>query len=93
MPNLKPIAIKATKILPPLPIPAPKPGLLSVEQRERLSLALVRDLDRAVFRQRWSGMECLDGEGEGQEQGLPDGLSLVWNNKLRNTAGRASWKK
>jgi hypothetical protein len=23
---------------------------------------------------------------------LPDGIQLNWNNKLRNTAGRASWK-
>lgn len=38
-------------------------------------------------------MKCLDGkDGEGMGIGLPDGLQLVWNNRLRNTAGRASWK-
>lgn len=57
-------------------------------------MALVRDLDRAIFRKRWSGIQRLvGGEDEGEERvGLPDGLRIVWNNKLRSTAGQARFR-
>lgn len=41
-----------------------------------------------MFRKKWEGMRVVEGVGEG----LPDGMEIKWNNKLRNTAGRASWK-
>lgn len=53
-----------------------------------MPLQLIRELDRAVFRKKWVGLEIVPGEGEG----LPDKIEVRWNAKLRNTAGRASWK-
>lgn len=32
-----------------------------------------------------------DGEREGG--GLPKDIEIVWNKRLRNTGGRANWKK
>ncbi|BGP37544.1 hypothetical protein JCM10450v2_001459 [Rhodotorula kratochvilovae] len=59
------------------------------DERASLPLALIRELDRSVFRCTWDGTRRVrDGGG----QGLPDGIEVVWNKRLRNTAGRASWK-
>lgn len=66
---------------------------LTPAQRASLPLALIRELDRSVFRKRWDGLRRLAGEGEGEGEGLPDGIEVVWNKRLRNTAGRASWKR
>lgn len=68
--------------------PISKSGL-SIELREALSLALIKELDQKVFRKKWEGMKIVEGVGIG----LPDGIKIVWNNRLRNTAGRANWKK
>ncbi|POY76088.1 hypothetical protein BMF94_0811 [Rhodotorula taiwanensis] len=62
---------------------------LTPTDRSTLPLALIRDLDRAVFRKRWHGLRIVsDAVGDG----LPEGIEVVWNARLRNTAGRASWK-
>lgn len=88
-----PIRTKPPRATGPVATPARKVVPLSPAKREALALALVRDLDRAVFRKKWDGMRCADDDGkDGEVRGLPDGLQLVWNNKLRNTAGKASWK-
>ncbi|KAI5478784.1 SprT-like domain containing protein [Pseudohyphozyma bogoriensis] len=71
----------------------PKTTTLSPAERESLPLKLIRELDRAIFRKSWNGLKCLDGEGEYSGPGLPDGLEVRWSNRLRNTAGRATWKK
>ncbi|GAA5854871.1 hypothetical protein JCM8547_004102 [Rhodosporidiobolus lusitaniae] len=72
---------------------APLPTRLTPSSRSSLPLQLIRELDRTVFRRRWDGLKRLPEEGEGQGgKGLPDGVEVVWNNRLRNTAGRASWK-
>ncbi|GJN88204.1 hypothetical protein Rhopal_001169-T1 [Rhodotorula paludigena] len=68
-----------------------EPVTLTPAQRASFPLALIRELDRSVFRKRWDGLRRLAGEGEGE--GLPDGIEVVWNKRLRNTAGRASWKR
>ncbi|GAA6033333.1 hypothetical protein JCM8097_006697 [Rhodosporidiobolus ruineniae] len=65
-----------------------KPILLTPSDRQSLPLALIRELDRSVFRRRWEGTRVVVGKGKG----LPDGIEVVWNNRMRNTAGRASWK-
>ncbi|GAA5877455.1 hypothetical protein JCM1840_006105 [Sporobolomyces johnsonii] len=65
---------------------------LSAAERGSLPLTLIRQLDRLVFRKRWDGLRCLDPEGEYGGPGLPDGIEVVWNGRLRNTAGRARWK-
>ncbi|ORY90850.1 SprT-like family-domain-containing protein [Leucosporidium creatinivorum] len=67
--------------------------LLTDAQRESLPLKLIVELDRAVFRRSWSGGKCNDGPGEATGVGLPSGIEVRWNKKLRNTAGRASWKR
>ncbi|GAA6020170.1 hypothetical protein JCM11491_005553 [Sporobolomyces phaffii] len=90
----------------PKPKPKPKPAaatssaassshVLTPSERTQLPLALIRQLDKQVFRKAWSqdGLRCLDGEGEYSGAGLPPGLEVVWNARLRNTAGRAKWKK
>ncbi|KAK4056309.1 hypothetical protein OIO90_002753 [Microbotryomycetes sp. JL221] len=69
-----------------------KPQTLTAAQRETLPLELIKSLDRAVFRKSWSGLKCLDSPEEFTGPGLPEGLSVNWNTRLRNTAGRASWK-
>ncbi|GAA5979850.1 hypothetical protein JCM11641_002717 [Rhodosporidiobolus odoratus] len=70
---------------------APNPSsLLTPSTRSSLPLALIRELDRTVFRKKWDGMRVIEGAGGGK--GLPDGIEVVWNKRLRNTAGRASWK-
>ncbi|GAA5913372.1 uncharacterized protein JCM6883_003056 [Sporobolomyces salmoneus] len=70
---------------------------LSATDRTQLPLSLIRQIDRQVFRKKWSedhrGLKCLDQEGEYNGMGLPEGLEVVWNARLRNTAGRARWKK
>ncbi|GAA5951162.1 hypothetical protein JCM21900_004361 [Sporobolomyces salmonicolor] len=65
---------------------------LSADDRASLPLTLIRQLDRLVFRKRWDGLRCLDPEEEYRGPGLPDGIEVVWNGRLRNTAGRARWK-
>ncbi|GAA6055423.1 hypothetical protein JCM3770_006986 [Rhodotorula araucariae] len=74
------------------PRPAPtssNTAVLTPAQRTSLPLALIRELDRSVFRCTWDGTRRVrDGGGKG----LPDGVEVVWNKRLRNTAGRASWK-
>lgn len=72
---------------------ATAPTLLTDAQRESLPLKLILELDRAVFRRSWSGGKCIDGPGEATGVGLPSGIEIKWNKKLRNTAGRASWKR
>jgi hypothetical protein len=88
----------------PKDTPRPTPSssssaLLTPSDRTSLPLSLIRQLDKQVFRKTWvSDLECLDQrhedekEGEGVK-GLPEGLEVVWNARLRNTAGRAKWKK
>lgn len=70
---------------------------LSATERTQLPLSLIRQIDKQVFRKKWSdersGLKCLDTEGEYNGPGLPQGLEVVWNARLRNTAGRARWKK
>lgn len=73
--------------------PASSALVLTSAERDTLPLQLIRELDRAVFRKRWDGVRCLDADGEANGPGLPEGITINWNNKLRNTAGRASWKK
>ncbi|GAA5990588.1 hypothetical protein JCM10908_003143 [Rhodotorula pacifica] len=68
---------------------------LTAADRSRLPLELIRELDRAVFRQSWNGLRIVTagyGGAEDGGKGLPDGIEVVWNARLRNTAGRASWK-
>ncbi|GAA5847871.1 hypothetical protein JCM9279_006676 [Rhodotorula babjevae] len=62
---------------------------LTAAQRSSLPIALIRDLDRSVFRCTWNGQRRTSESGG---KGLPDGIEVVWNKRLRNTAGRASWK-
>lgn len=62
---------------------------LTPSERTTKPLELIRELDRAVFRRRWDGLRLLS---EGSGRGLPEGIEVVWNARLRNTAGRASWK-
>ena len=72
---------------------SPSEPRLSTADRSRLPLELIRELDRAVFRQVWNGLRIVKGKGgESVGKGLPDGIEVVWNARLRNTAGRASWK-
>ncbi|GAA5820099.1 hypothetical protein JCM10212_000442 [Sporobolomyces blumeae] len=67
--------------------------VLTASQRSTLPLDLIRTLDRLVFRKKWDGLTCLDREeGESRGEGLPNGIEVVWNARLRNTAGRAKWK-
>ncbi|GAA5867763.1 hypothetical protein JCM3774_003404 [Rhodotorula dairenensis] len=68
----------------------PEPRL-SAADRSRLPLELICELDRAVFRRAWNGLRVVQGGGSAGK-GLPDGIEVVWNARLRNTAGRASWK-
>ncbi|GAA5954709.1 hypothetical protein JCM8115_004666 [Rhodotorula mucilaginosa] len=70
---------------------SPSEPRLSTADRSRLPLELIRELDRAVFRQVWNGLRIVKG-GESEGKGLPDGIEVVWNARLRNTAGRASCK-
>ncbi|KAM0751945.1 hypothetical protein T439DRAFT_347627 [Meredithblackwellia eburnea MCA 4105] len=65
------------------------PKMLNNATRASLPIDLMRMLDKTVFRKRWDGMRVVEGEGEG----LPEGIEIVWNRRLANTAGRASWKK
>ncbi|GAA6025933.1 hypothetical protein JCM8202_005792 [Rhodotorula sphaerocarpa] len=62
---------------------------LTPSERTTKPLELIRELDRAVFRRRWDGLRLLS---KGSGPGLPEGIEVVWNARLRNTAGRASWK-
>ncbi|GAA5991592.1 hypothetical protein JCM5350_002626 [Sporobolomyces pararoseus] len=74
---------------------------LTKRDREELPLELIRKLDRLVFRKKWKLTNPLDyynssdedGDDDDDVRGLPEGLEIVWNNRLRNTAGRAKWKK
>ncbi|GAA5934386.1 hypothetical protein JCM3775_000343 [Rhodotorula graminis] len=85
---------------PPKPTPRPRPdaapsssssssATLTAAQRSALPIALIRELDRSVFRCTWTGQRRTSESGG---EGLPDGIEVVWNKRLRNTAGRASWK-
>jgi len=77
------------------PKPKPTPSsrssapLLTPSDRSQLPFDLIRELDKLVFRKKWEGLTCL---GDGGGKGLPDGLEVVWNNRLLKTAGRAKWK-
>ena len=72
---------------------------LTKRDREESPLELIRKLDKLVFRKKWKLTNPLDyytsssDEDEDEGRGLPEGLEIVWNNRLRNTAGRAKWKK
>ncbi|KAM0792854.1 hypothetical protein ACM66B_002618 [Microbotryomycetes sp. NB124-2] len=70
-----------------------KAALLTRAERETLPLELVRYLDNAVFRKKWDGLKCLDGPDQFTGPGLPEGLTVTWNARLRNTAGRANYKR
>ena len=70
-----------------------KSDSLTLERRNTLAIDWIRRLDKAVFRKRWNGLRCLDGEAEENGEGLPSDIAINWNNKLRTTAGTASWKK
>ncbi|GAA5913458.1 hypothetical protein JCM5296_003638 [Sporobolomyces johnsonii] len=83
---------KPTAAPPAPPAAASSVPTLSAAERGSLPLTLIRQLDRLVFRKRWDGLRCLDPEGEYGGPGLPDGIEVVWNGRLRNTAGRARWK-
>lgn len=75
----------------PKPVPSVslrKTLILTASERETLPIALIRELDRAVFRKEWEGMRIVGGEGAG----LPDGMEINWNKRLLNTAGRATVK-
>ena len=61
-----------------------------MEEREFLSISLIKELDQKVFRKSWNGLEIVQGKSE---PGLPDGIKILWNNRLRNTAGRAKWER
>ncbi|GAA5911201.1 hypothetical protein JCM8208_005757 [Rhodotorula glutinis] len=85
---------------PPKPTPRPRAdakssssasstATLTAAQRSALPIALIRELDRSVFRCTWNGTRRTSESGG---KGLPDGIEVVWNKRLRNTAGRASWK-
>ncbi|TNY19131.1 SprT-like family-domain-containing protein [Rhodotorula diobovata] len=82
---------------PPRPTPRARPTPASVSksrnltpaQRASLPLSLIRELDRSVFRCTWNGLRRTSETGG---KGLPDGIEVAWNKRLRNTAGRASWK-
>lgn len=90
-PSLPLPSIKST------PKPKPKPTssisqiktkILTASERENLPIALIRELDKAVFRKEWEGMRIVGEEGAG----LPDGMEINWNKRLLNTAGRATVK-
>ncbi|GAA5836502.1 hypothetical protein JCM11251_007095 [Rhodosporidiobolus azoricus] len=70
------------------PSKAAKRTTLTPSDRSSLPLLLIRELDKRVFKRRWEGMRCVEGEGKG----LPAEIEIVWSNRLRITAGRASWK-
>ncbi|GAA5951299.1 hypothetical protein JCM3765_002438 [Sporobolomyces pararoseus] len=79
---------------------------LTKQERLELPFELIKKLDKLVFKKNWKPSNPLsyysdedddDEEEEGcvvkKKRGLPEGLEIIWNNRLRNTAGRAKWKK
>jgi len=64
--------------------------LLTSAQRMTLPIQLIADLDRTVFRRAWRGLTPLEAGGG---PGLPAGVEVRWSKTLRNTAGRATWRK
>ncbi|GAA5944154.1 uncharacterized protein JCM15063_000163 [Sporobolomyces koalae] len=83
---------ESSKLDPPSSAPVAQ-STLTASDRTTLPLNLIRQLDKLVFRKRWNGLKCLDRADEYRGEGLPEGLEVVWNSRLRNTAGRAKWKK
>lgn len=102
-PSIKTFVKTSTPFRTPVAVAARKATPLSPTHRSSLSLALIRDLDRAVFRKKWIGMKCVNtatgvdddaapvGEDRDKREGrgLPGGMQIIWSNTLRRTAGQA----
>lgn len=85
---------KATRKKAPTPAPsnAGTEAILTPAQRTALPLQLIAELDRSVFRRAWRGLTPLDSSSA-PGPGLPTGIEVRWSKTLRNTAGRATWRK